>query len=162
CRFDAESPQCSHASDAEHDLLHDARFLVATIEVVGDVAIFGKGILLDVGIKEVDRYPSDIEPPDARPDSAAWKLHGDTNWPWLLVDHLGKRKIGGIVVVIVLQLDAVLRQALAEVAHLVHQTDTDEGEAEIAGRFGMVTRQHPESTRIERYRLMQSELCREI
>ncbi len=57
-RRQAKSLQRAVAADAQEDLLTDTQVLIATIELIGDVAILGTGILRDVGIEQVERDTS--------------------------------------------------------------------------------------------------------
>ena len=45
--------ESAHAADAQHDLLANARIVVAAVELVGDGAIFGSALSGSVGIEEV-------------------------------------------------------------------------------------------------------------
>ena len=51
---------------------------------------------------------------------------------------------------------------LPEVALLVEQPHCDQGNPEAAGTFNMVTRQHPKTTGVDRGRLVNPKLSREI
>ena len=43
----------AHAADAQHDLLADARIVIAAVERIGDVAILRQHVFRDVGIQQV-------------------------------------------------------------------------------------------------------------
>ena len=66
----------AHAADAEHDLLPDARIVIAAVELVGDAAIFGAGIFRRVGIEEQHSDAADVHGPDADDDGSGgnWTL----------------------------------------------------------------------------------------
>lgn len=51
--FDAQFAQCADAADAQQDLLLEAVFPVASVEVVGDLAVLLE-VVLDVGVEQVE------------------------------------------------------------------------------------------------------------
>ncbi len=58
------------AADAEQHLLEQPVLAAAAVEAVGDVA-FGRGVRLDVGVEQQQRYPADLGLPDVRGEGAA-------------------------------------------------------------------------------------------
>ena len=59
---DAERVERAHAADAEEDLLTQPVLGLAAVEPVGDGAQVGS-VLLDVGVEQVQRHPSDLRLP---------------------------------------------------------------------------------------------------
>ena len=66
---DAERVERPHAADAEEDLLAQAVLGVAAVEPVGDLAQV-VGVLVDVGVEQVERDAADVGPPDLRRGAA--------------------------------------------------------------------------------------------
>ena len=67
-----------------------------------------------------------------------------------------------IVVFVRLLLPARLVEILPEIALLIEQADTDQGNPEVARGLQVVPRQHAESARKDGQALGKAELCREI
>ena len=61
-RIDPEGVEGAHAADAEEDLLAQAVLGLAAVEPVGDRPQVG-GVLLHVGVEQVERHPPDLGPP---------------------------------------------------------------------------------------------------
>ena len=71
-----EGPQGADAADAQDHFLPDAHVVVAAVEAVGDLAVFG-AVLRDIGVEQIKRHPADLDAPDPAPDFAARERHVD-------------------------------------------------------------------------------------
>ena len=152
----------AHAADADEDLLADALVLVAAVEPVGDAAQVGV-VLLDVGVEQQQRHPPDRGLPDARPQRLpAGHRDLDEHLLALGVDEQLQRQALRVEHRVGLQLPAVQRQRLAEVARPVQQPDADQRQAEVRRRLEVVAREHPEAARVVRQHLRDAELHREV
>ena len=60
----------AHAADAQHDLLPDARIVVAAVERIGDVAVLRQHVFRDVGIQQVQRDAPHLQLPHLDEDIA--------------------------------------------------------------------------------------------
>ena len=58
----SEAGERAQSSEAQHDLLADARLLVSAVELRGDLAVLG-GIVGDVGIEQEEGNPADAHEP---------------------------------------------------------------------------------------------------
>ena len=61
-RVDAERVERPHPTDAEQDLLAEPMLDVAAVETVGDATLLG-GVLLDVGVEQVELDAAHVGPP---------------------------------------------------------------------------------------------------
>ena len=154
-RLDAHGLQRPHAADAEQDLLAQPVLGVAAVEAVGDLADL-VGVLVDVGVEEVQRHPSRARLPHLGDQRHAGQvdLHPHPSHGVSAMTCGSSR--------IALLLPAVGVEALAEVAVPVEQADADEGHAEVAGRLEVVARQHAEAAGVLRDGLGDAELGREV
>ena len=154
---DAERLERPHAADAEEDLLAQPVLGVAAVEPVGDLAHV-VGVVLDVGVEQVERDAADVGPPHL----------GVSGWPARSTVDPHARRSGvsamrvGVEVGVALLLPAVGVERLAEVAVPVEEADADEGHAEVAGRLQVVAGQHAEAAGVLRERLGDAELGGEV
>ena len=72
------------------------------------------------------------------------------------------RQLVDVGVEVLFVLPAVVVEALAEVALVVEQADADERDAQVAGALDVVAGEHAEAAGVDRQRLVQAELGREI
>ena len=160
-RRDAQGGQGAHAADAQDDLLLQAHFRIAAVELVGDVLVV---VLIggDVGVEQIERNAPHLHLPDLRVDVAARKIHADAERLAVRVRLRLHRHVIEIVVGVALLLPAVGVERLAEVALLIQQAHADERDAQIAGRFEMVAGENAQAAGVDRQALGQAELHREI
>jgi hypothetical protein len=109
----------------------------------------------------VKGYAADVDPPDAGEHLPAGEFDRDDER--LAVLRFGdERQVEKIVLGIPLLLPTVHVQVLPEVPLAVHQADAAQGHAEVARRLQMVAGQDAEAARIDRHRLVDAELGREV
>ena len=160
-RLDAHRPQHAHAADAEDDLLLDAGFAVAAVEPGRQLAV-PRRVLVEVGVEQVELHVADADPPDRRQHRAIAERHrGDAR---LAVGGDGgfDRGVGPVDALVVFLLPAVVGDALVEVSLRVHEADADQRQAQVAGLLAVVAGQHAEAAGVDRQRLVQRELGREV
>ena len=116
----------AHAADAEHDLLADARVVIAAVERIGDVAVLRQDVLGDVGIQQVERDAADFDVPDLDERFAGGQLDRDLKiLAGGILDGLDGQSVE-IVDRVALLLPSVGVEELAEVALLIEQPEADE------------------------------------
>ncbi len=76
-RAQVERVQCTDAADPHQNFLTNAGATVATIQAVGQVAVFFQRVIRDVTIQQVERDTSDLHLPDLRVKLAPWHGHAD-------------------------------------------------------------------------------------
>ena len=153
---DPDGLQGADTADAEQDLLPQPVLGVAPVQAVGDGPHL-VGVLLDVGVEEVQRHASHARLPHLGDERHAGQVDLD---PHALAGRQGHHV--GVEQGVALLLPAVRVEALAEVAVAVEQADADERHAEVARRLEVVAGQHAEAARILRHRLGDAELGREV
>ena len=154
--LDADGLQRPHAADAEQDLLAQPVLDVAAVQPVGDLADL-VGVLLDVGVEEVQRHPADARLPHLGHERHAGQVDLDP-------DAVARRQRHdvGVEQRVALLLPAVGVEALAEVAVAVEQADADERDAQVAGRLEVVAGEHAQAARVLGDGLGDAELGREV
>ena len=86
-RLDPEHPQRSDRAHAEEGVLAEARQRVALVEPGGDPAV-DRVVLVELGIEEVERHPTDLRPPDVEGHRAAVERELSPEWRAVVVEHL--------------------------------------------------------------------------
>src|SRR4029077_13314773 len=61
-RLDTECGECFHSANPEHDLLTHPHFEIATVKLGSNQSVLG-AVLGNIGIEQVDVYPSDAQFP---------------------------------------------------------------------------------------------------
>src|ERR1043166_4447472 len=138
CRMKTERAQHPHATDAENDFLANARIDITSIRERGQATKI-LGILRNVGIEKIDGTAADIDPPNLEMHRAVSYRHAaNKRLPKEILDEFDRNESGirrGITFLLV----AVGIDMLLEIALTVKQTDADQGESDVAGRFHMVS-----------------------
>jgi len=158
----AVGPDRAHAADAEQQFLLEAMLRAAAVKPVGDLARLPV-VLLDVAVEQQQRHAAHLCHPDLRPQGAPlgqreMDPHGRTVGVVQRADRQALRVEGRVV----LELPAVARQGLAEVAGPVKQADADDRDPEVAGGLEVVAGQDAEAAGVLRQHLGDAELGREV
>ena len=152
----------AHAADADQDLLPDALVLVAAVEPVGDAAQVGV-VLLDVGVEKQQRHAADGRPPHPGLQRLpARHGHRHEHRCAAVVGHQVQREALRVEDGVGLDLPAVERQRLAEVARAVQQPDGHERHAEVRRRLQVVAGEHAEAAGVVGQDFRDAELHREV
>ncbi len=75
--LNTQCPQRPQAADAQHNLLPNALVDIATVQLVGDLAVLRQRVLRNVRIQQKQLHPADVDVPDLDEDFAAGKHHAD-------------------------------------------------------------------------------------
>ncbi len=62
-RHDAQGRERFDAADAQHQLLADARAMIAAVQAAGQFAIF-RAVAFDIAIEQVQLHAADVHQPD--------------------------------------------------------------------------------------------------
>ena len=157
----AERAQRPRPADAEQQLLADAGPLVAAVEPRGQLAILGR-VAFDVRVEQQQGAAPDRHRPDPRRDRAGAGLDADGDGAAVLRRRRPDRQRRGVDVEVLLLLPAVAVEALPEVALVVVEADADQRDAEVGRALDVIAGQHAEAARVDRQRLVQPELGREV
>ena len=145
-RVDAQRGECTHAADAEQQLLFDAVLAIARVQRVRE----------QFDLEQVERDAADVLAPDVRAQRLAVQLDVDRDG---LADEPGSLRVDALVR---LGLATGVVDALAEVAPAVEQPDADERDAELGCRLQMVAGEDAEAARVDRQVLGEPELHGEV
>ena len=116
----------------------------------------------EIGVEEEEGDPAHIEAPHADVDLPAGQvdLHGQRMAR--AVEDPAERPAGDLDLEVVVLLEAVGVDRLAEEPAPVQQSDADHGDTEVRGGLRVVTGQHPEAPRVEGERVVDAELGAEV
>ncbi len=159
-RRDAERRQRPGATDPEQQLLPDPRARVAAIEAGRQLAILD-AVPVHVRIEQQQRIAADGHLPDAGDDVTGAGVDLDDQRLAVAERRLDRQHLA-VDVEIVLVLPAFVIEMLAEIALVVIETDADQRDAEVGRALEVITGQDAEAAGIDRQRLVESELRREV
>ena len=159
--LDAHGAQHPHATNPEDPFLAQAKIGATRVQLTREVTIL-RIVLVEVRVEEIHRHSTDHHAPRADVNVAAVCVHD--RQPRLLpcAEHLLERSARGIELLVRVFLPPVETQMLVEVALRVEETDPHERNPQIRCRLAMVSREHAESTGVDRYGVVQPELGAEI
>ena len=158
---DAHRLQRADAADAEDDLLLHARFAIAAVEPRRQLAV-PRGVLLQIGVEQIQLHAAEPHAPHRDEDAAVAERHGDDARFPVGRDGRLDRRVRPREALVGLLLPAFRGDALMEIALRVHEPDADERNAEVARLLAVIAREHAEAAGVDRQRLMERELGREV
>ena len=160
-RLDVECAQHAHAAHAQHPLLTQSQRGAAGVELGEERAVI-RMVLLELGIEEVDRHPTDVEAPGADVHVAPEGRHGGE------IRHASgprdrrdgrEREVEAFVGILLAPLEV---DGLVEVPVAIEDADANQGHAQVRSRLAVVARQHPQAARVDRYGVVHAELGAEV
>ena len=160
-RHDSHRADRLHAADAQEDLLSDPRPRVAAVEAAGELTILGR-VAFDVGVEQEEAHAADRHPPDLGKQRAAPRVDLHLHVLAIGVECGLDRQGLDPRLEILLMLVAIDVELLAKVALVVKQAHRDERDAQTTGALDVVTGEHAETSRVDRHRLVDPELGREV
>ncbi len=160
-RVDAERAQRAHPADPERQLLHHAGVLIPAVEMAGDPAV-ALLVVVAIGVEEVERDAADTDAPDAQLHRATVDREGDRERHAVAADHALDRQGRDVEVDVALRLPRRTIHLLEEVALPVEQADADERQPEVGRRLQVIGREDAEAAGVDRQRLVNRELGREV
>ena len=160
-RRDAQGLQRPHAAHAGHQFLADAGAIVAAVEPGGQLAVLGT-VARHVAIQQVKLHPADAHQPHLGQQLAGAGVDADGDR--LAVGAQGglHRQVLDLRIEILFVLPAVDVEMLLEIALVVEQPDGHQRHAQPAGALDVVARKHAQAAGVDRHRLVDAELQREI
>ena len=160
-RLDFHRPERAHTAQPQHDFLLDAVLLVPAVQPGRQLAVPGR-VLREVGVEEVNANLPRLHHPDRREDSAIPERHGyHAGGPVGSQGGLDWR-VEPIEPFVGFLLPPLGAQVLVEVPLRVHEPDAHERDTEVTGFLARVAREDAQAAGIERQRLVQGELGREV
>ena len=125
----------TQATDTEEELLLDAGFLIATVEVAGDPLV-GLIVFRNKGVEENELHAADIRDPNPAPHAAI--REGDIDG----VAGVTQREVFRMHGRVVFNLPAIVVDVLAEIAFAIEKADGGEGDAEVTGSLAVISGQY--------------------
>ena len=152
----------ANTSDAEQQLLQQAVLAAAAVEAVGDAAQFVH-VLRDVGVEQQERDAADLHAPYARVERAAvGQRERDLCCCAVGMPQHRERQPVGVEHGVALELPALARDRLTEVAGPVEEPDPEDRHPEVARRLEVVAGEDAEAAGVLRKRGGDAELRREV
>jgi len=147
--FGMEGLYHAPSADAEHDLLHQTDLGPASIEFCGYAAI-RRTVERIVAVQQVELHPADRGLPDAELHDTTGQFEPDAQPATFRENNGLDRHRGRFVVGVEFLLRAAGVDNLTEIAFLIQQPDSDDGNIEIACCLQKIPGQNAQSARIER------------
>ena len=160
-RINSQPAQQTNASHAEQDFLHDAGRVIAAVDTLREVTKV-RLVLRQIGIDEINRAAADVDHPDPELHRLRSNLDFANDRLSLDIEHWLKREIRRVELAVILRLPVVGIDRLLKVAFAVKQAYAHEAQPKVAGRLGMVARQHPQPSGRDRQSLVKTKLRTEI
>ena len=151
----------AHAADAENDFLLHARLAIAAVQPRRELPI-PRRVLFEVGVEQVQLHAPEAHAPDRDEHGAVAERHGRHARLAIGRHRRLDRRVGPGELFVDLFLPAVQRHALTEVPLRIHEPDADERHTEVARFLALIAGEHAETACVDRQRLMQRELRREV
>src|ERR1035438_7324831 len=160
-RRDAHGLEGAEASDAQQNLLADARAAVAAIQPRGEQAVF-RAVAVHIRVKQEQVAAANLHAPDLGEDRAAARVDADGNGLSIGANRRLHRHLGYIGLDVFLLLPAAEVEPLPEVALAVEKSNANQRNIQVGRALDVVARQNAQSTGVDRDGLMQSELRGEV
>ena len=160
-RLEAQRLEHAHPADAEDDFLLHARFAIAAVQTSGELPI-PRSVFVEVGVEEVQLDAAEAHAPYGHEYRAGAERHRGHARRALRRQRRRDRRIGPVQLFVRLLLPPVRRDILMNVALGIHEADGDERHAQVAGLLAVIAREHAETPGVNRQRLVQRELRREV
>src|SRR5438094_4728362 len=142
-RLDPERGESFHAADPEHDFLAHAHLEIAAVKLRGDASVL-RVVLRNAGVEAIDVHAADAQFPNPRENfpiedqDRNEKLH-------FAPASFAHWQVIKILVQINCRLNALLIDLLPEIPVSIEQTNRNEIQIKIAGRFAVIAGQNDEA-----------------
>src|SRR5215472_2008452 len=157
----AHSPQSAIPPDAQQQLLTNSDATVASIQARTEISIFGS-ISIDIRIEQVQIPASHTKTPDLCANHAATCFDLHHHGLAVCSDGAFHRQLIDVGLEIFLLLPTVAVQPLPEIALAIKQSHANQGDIQIRRALEVVACQNSQAARVDRNRLVQSELGGEV
>ena len=158
---DSQGPQRAHPADPRDNLLTDTGAVVPAVEGAGQLSVL-LGVLFHIGIEKVEIDAADGHLADAGVDRPVRGLDLDGDLIAVLVERRFQGDILDLRVDVLFLLPPLGVEILTEITLIVEQADRHQRNPQAAGAFDVVAGQNPQTARIDRNRLVETKLQREI
>src|SRR6185369_3116859 len=136
--------QKANSSDAQQNLLHDARGAIAAVNPERQIpkVLF---VLRQVRVQQINRATTDVYAPGLKMDDVHRNLDRTYQRFAIRVENGLDWKISGIEEGVVIGLPIIVVDQLLKVTFAVKQTHSDEAQAQITRRLCVISCQNPET-----------------
>ena len=158
---DSQGGQCFDPAHAQHQLLADARAVIAAVQPAGQVAVF-RAVAVDVAIQQIEVHPPNAHQPHLGQQLAG--AGGDLHRHVLAGRIAGglHRHVFDFRVEIFFALIAFGVEMLLEIALVVEQPDGHQRDTQSAGAFDVVAGKDAQAAGVDRHRFVDAEFGRKI
>ena len=160
-RLDAHGTQCAHAAKTEDNLLLEPHILVAAVEPRRELPV-PRRVFFEVGVQQEQPDLADPDLPHLRLDRPVAERDLDDARAAAGRDRRPDRGVVPVDALVCLFLPAFRGDLLVEVTLRVHEPDADERQPEVAGFLAEVACEHAQTPGVDRERLVDRELRREV
>jgi hypothetical protein len=160
-RRDAERLEHRHRAAPEHDLLQQAHLASADVELARDVVVLGR-VVRRVAVEQQQRHVPDEGRPHAQRDLPVAGLDLDAQRAAVGPLDAQQRQAHRVELGEVVLLPAVLVDDLVEVAAPVEEADAEQRQPHVRRLLEVVGREDAEAARVDRQRLAQAVLGRDV
>ncbi len=159
--LDAQPAQRAHAAQAQDLLLGDAHRAVTAVQLGREAAVL-QGVLLDVGVQDVQPDPTDPDQPDPGVDGAVRHLDLDDHFLAVGVQGLLGGDVGKVESAVAGFLPPLAVDLLDEVSVVVQQAHADHRDSQIRGCLEVVAGKDAQAARVDGQALVHAEFSRKI
>ena len=145
----AQLAQHTNTANAQHHFLLDAHFAIATVKLVGDVAI-GFAVVGEIGIEEIQNHMASAGVPDLCEHRAARHIDMHDHFAAVGAQRGFDRQLVHIGILVASDLIAVTVDALMEITLAIEQAHSDKRQTHIARRFAMIAGENAQPAGINR------------
>ena len=147
-RIDAEFPQGADTTDTKHKFLLQAVLPVATVKVIGDLAVL-REIGLVVSVEEIEVGASDRHFPNSRGNVPSRESHAGGHPIAVFVKHRLSGNLREILGVVLGHLLSLAGQNLGEITVPVKEAYGDEIDVHVAGLLKVISSEDSETSGID-------------
>ncbi len=160
-RRDSQGRQRSHAADAKHQFLANARAVIAAVQTARQLTIL-RAVAFHVAIEQIQPHASHVHQPHFGVQLAGAGLDGDGHLFAIGPQRGLHRHVFDFRVEVLFALVAVEIQVLLEIALVVEQPNGHQRHIQTAGAFDMVARQDSQAAGVDRHRFVDAKFGGEV
>ena len=153
-----DDPGAAHPQDY---LLAEAHLPAPHVEDVGDGPVGGV-VGGQVGVQQQQGHPAHVDAPDSDIDHPPRQFHLHDQGMTGAVEHPAQGPAGDLHRAVVVLLGALGVHLLVEVAQAVEEADGHHRHAQVGGRLGVVSGEHPQAAGVEGQRVVHAELGAQV
>ena len=146
---DTKNVQSITSANPQHNFLFESLFVVTGIETVRD-RLVDRIILRDIGVKEIERDISDVNPPECNVDREIDDRYLYHELKAVFIQDPFDRRCVPVEDLNFIILPAIRANVLMKISSGVHKANRNQRQTEVAGLFQMVSGEKSKASRIKR------------